>query len=575
MILLFIPALIVIILRVAQWHVGHRNTHTLSETFFKYALRKGTFMTLAGYIISAFFYSEVYIWTRSEKSRLSFTDRGGREHDWIRLNERALYIRYMFVSIGIGQALVHLWYDYDKIEVPAVRPRSDRDAQDAISPVPLWKQLWQKMKPMTTTAASLTFITTFVATFLYFKAFRSYLWDIYYLLARYIVSLRKTSSPFGLPPFAPLLGMFLTQGTLLVLLWQFANKAFDISISREPIKEEKHLNRDRPITSDSKDPNGSLLNGLKAKKDTVKAIALWELALISERYPERRKTIFGELDRKTAATFKQVTDICLSEIRLLTSRLNIALDPRYQPDDAQGQKKTSGTITLVPRIAQPPKEALIKGEGPERDARAEISAFTSGIAKNLSSPENSKSAYAREGIRKSEEVAIAGANAVMTKTAGWWPSIVASWLGLPFRQDLRRSVSFIIGGAPYSRISVLCNSITAISNLAVSSLREDDYGSVSKQIPEIIRVLITALKKLEEYVDSLTVHWTDFKRLAMPEEERMRVPEIELVRDCLRDGLGNILRTFGEYLPAMGLDKSEIQEARRLAGRGPEMAFVR
>lgn len=58
--------------------------------------------------------------------------------------------------------------------------------------------------------------------------------------------------------------MFVTEGTLLVVLWEFVNKTFDVYLAQEPLKN------DVPITNDSTDPNGSLLNGLKSKKDTVR-----------------------------------------------------------------------------------------------------------------------------------------------------------------------------------------------------------------------------------------------------------------------------------------------------------------
>jgi len=61
-----------------------------------------------------------------------------------------------------------------------------------------------------------------------------------------------------------LVAQFAAEGTLLVLLWEFVNKAFDVYIAQEPLKNNK------PITSDSKDPNGTLLNGLKSKKETAK-----------------------------------------------------------------------------------------------------------------------------------------------------------------------------------------------------------------------------------------------------------------------------------------------------------------
>lgn len=50
----------------------------------------------------------------------------------------------------------------------------------------------------------------------------------------------------------------------LLFVWTVANVAFTIFLVKEPLKNGK------PLTSESKDPNGSLLNGLKSKKLRIK-----------------------------------------------------------------------------------------------------------------------------------------------------------------------------------------------------------------------------------------------------------------------------------------------------------------
>jgi nucleoporin NDC1 len=107
-------------------------------------------------------------------------------------------------------------------------------------------------------------LVTFIGTIFYFVGPRHLLWEYYYSFSRYFISLSKTSRPTGLAPFAPLVAKFVVEGTLLVLLWEFVNKAFDLYIAQEPLKNNK------PITSDSKDPNGTLLNGLKSNKEANK-----------------------------------------------------------------------------------------------------------------------------------------------------------------------------------------------------------------------------------------------------------------------------------------------------------------
>ena len=46
-------------------------------------------------------------------------------------------------------------------------------------------------------------------------------------------------------------------------LWDTCNTAFTLNMGEEPLKYDK------PLTNDSQDPNGSLLNGLKSKKEIV------------------------------------------------------------------------------------------------------------------------------------------------------------------------------------------------------------------------------------------------------------------------------------------------------------------
>jgi nucleoporin NDC1 len=133
----------------------------------------------------------------------------------------------------------------------------------------------------------------------------------------------------------------------------------------------------------------------------------------------------------------------------------------------------------------------------------------------------------------------------------------------------------IVTGAPYSRLSMLCNAITILTNLTVNSLLEDEYGRMQDEVAQIVRVFTEALVKLNEYMDELNVHWSDFETLAKPEAERKRVAEVEKVKECLRASLERILRQFGEFLTGLNLSRAEILEARKVAANGPQMAEVR
>lgn len=240
---------------------------TQAETFRKYALRKSNILTLAFYVFSAWLYSEIYIWSRAPEDKLGFTELG-REYERIKLNERPLYLRYLFVILAVAQSIVHVSNDYDKIDVAALKPKKERDDSTAAASIRRGLRprevLTKQFVGMVRGSASLMATSLLLASVLYFLGLRTLIWEYYYSFSRNLWSLSKTSRPTGLAPFLPLISRFLAQGTLLVLLWKFVNTAFDLYIAQEPLKNDK------PITDDSKDPNGTLLNGLKSKKDAVK-----------------------------------------------------------------------------------------------------------------------------------------------------------------------------------------------------------------------------------------------------------------------------------------------------------------
>lgn len=281
------------------------------------------------------------------------------------------------------------------------------------------------------------------------------------------------------------------------------------------------------------------------------------------------------MDRKKGPTFQQVTDVCLAELKLLIQRISIGLDPTYNPDAATGAQQSAPPLNLVPQISQPLRsDKQVATVPPQPSTKWEhIEAATAGIAKSHSAPGNSQQAYGREAINKGVKKAQEGAREAESVINVYYNKLVSSPLGKPFCQSLQRTASIVVLGAPYSRISLICNAVTALANLAVFSLSQDSLGRFHQGVPEIVRVFTTAISKIDEYMTKVEIHWSDNRTLKKPEAERRKVPQVEQVRECLRDGLEKILGSFNEYLSGMGLTKVEILEAKKVAGarKGPEM----
>ena len=304
-------------------------------------------------------------------------------------------------------------------------------------------------------------------------------------------------------------------------------------------------------------------------------MAFWELALITDAFPDRRKTIYAEMSRRKAPTFQQVTDLCLAEVKLLIERLNIGLNPAYQQAATSAAPQPAPSVNLVPQISQPLKDdKQIVALPPKPSTKWEhFEAATSGIAKSHSSPGNSQQAWGREGINRGLQKAQEGAQQAESVASTASTKILASPFGSIFSHSLPRSAKLVVLGTPYSRISLICNAITALTNLAVFSISEDAIGRFHESVPAIIRTFTLAITKLDTYMAGLQVHWSDKDTLAKPEAERKKIAEVQQVRECLQKGLQNVLSSFDKYLGGMGMSMLEISEAKKAAAvvKQPEM----
>jgi nucleoporin NDC1 len=255
--------------------------------------------------------------------------------------------------------------------------------------------------------------------------------------------------------------------------------------------------------------------------------------------------------------------------------LNVGLDPSYSPPATTGPQQSIPSVKLIPQIAQPLKDdKKITAEVPKPSTRWEVvQAATSDLAKLHSSPGNAQQAYGREALNEGLKKAEEGTQQAQSMIGTYYNKLVSSYLGSPFRRSLQRNASIIVLGAPYSRISLICNSITALTNLATFSLKQDELGRFHEGIPHIIRVFTVAINKIDDYMATVPIHWSDYDTLKKPEAEQRNVPVVQEVRECLREGLERILGSFNEYLGALGLSKVEILDAKKaiVVNKGPEM----
>ena len=139
-------------------------------------------------------------------------------------------------------------------------------------------------------------------------------------------------------------------------------------------------------------------------------------------------------------------------------------------------------------------------------------------------------------------------------------------LGGPFRQTFARRFSAVVLGAPVSELNVIVDATDSLTALGVSSLKEDQFGKVCKDIPILLRNFVAAVQGIEIFKDAMGVHWTDVGFKEDAEGTGRKVADVEIVLDCLRAGIKDLLVGFGDYLVDLGMGRGELSIAREVAG---------
>ena len=255
--------------------------------------------------------------------------------------------------------------------------------------------------------------------------------------------------------------------------------------------------------------------------------------------------------------------------------MSVGLDPSHNLKSSNGPQKSAAPVNLVPQITQPLKtdKQIVAVDPKPASHWKQVEAIAVDYVKSYSSPGNAEQAYGREALNKGVKKAQEGVQHAESFLTVYWNWVLCSWLGYPFRHSLQRTASLVVLGAPYSRLSLICNAITALTNLASFSLKQDELGRFHEGVPQIIRIFTTAIQKLDEYMTKAEIHWSDSETLKKPEADRRKVSQVDEVRECLREGLERILGSFNEFLGGMGLSKLEILDAKKAIGlpRGPEV----
>lgn len=340
---------------------------------------------------------------------------------------------------------------------------------------------------------------------------------------------------------------------LLNMVWESCNTAFSILVVQPPLKSGKL------ITSISPDPNAALIVGLKARRELVRNMAFWELAILAKSVPDRRKAIFAEFDRPggKGSSWSQILNACNAEISGINRRVNPPPPPTLPQAEVQSLPRISDQGVQSENISAKPYPVAHSNQ-------AALASFAKSIGQSpgASPPFISPGRKLIEGIPESKSVKELNAT---RKNA--FHFLIHSEIGWPFRHTLRRRINTVIHDAPIGHEWSIRHAATALSHLVTNSLKEDEYGQVQKDVPAVVNLYVANIRATEKYLQNLQPHWTDVN---FKSGDRV-VPEVLETLTALRSGLEGVLGAFAEYLQSIGLTAAEVAEARRAASSGPEM----
>ncbi|KAL8734060.1 MAG: hypothetical protein Q9181_003361, partial [Wetmoreana brouardii] len=485
-----------------------------------------------------------------------------------RLNERPIYLRSLYLGLALVQTALHLYYDYDKMlesaEKEKMRSSSGEGPHDTTNP---WEQLKSKLPSLLQEIGIIGVGFSIIGPIVYSFTLRGPAWQMSLFIARvFRWDVPYTQELSYIPPYHYMLIIrSLFSSVLLLLLWRTSNLAFSVYVAQEPLK------RGQPLTQDSNDPNGSLINGLKAKKSVVKSSAYWELVIITRRYPERRVSIFRDIDRQGGAAWSQISSECLKTINGITTRI-----AEYGRSSQQQQAQVKPEdLQSLPRLAGPLREEPVFMNAPPPSSRREIvEAKVGSFAKSYGdksvssygSPISPKAkAYletARNKILTPEQQrAMTPAN-VQSQFNTYLTRMLRSRSGQPFRQTFARRIRSIAFGQPFSELVPIVNAVDALTTLATASLKEDSYGKVATDIPLIIRTFITTYETLERFAATLPPHWTDVEF----SDSQRQTEDVRVMLCALKDGLRELVEAFGGFTAELGIEEKNIRVAKAIAG---------
>ncbi|KAK5948519.1 hypothetical protein OHC33_010415 [Knufia fluminis] len=550
-----LSSLSIFMLQIATLKIGKRCTPSNWTSIRTVLLSYSTYATVFWYMASAWWFCEVFVFTSPASTELGWITNGGYGAP-DKLNERPIYLRLFFLLLGAMQAALHIYNDSSSLASPIKKPTTpqDRPQETAVEDTVIVKMLGTG-PGLIKQAGILSTVATIIGPFLYTAFFRRTLWSWHIWWAKVFANIARSGAD---PPTGFYIGSIMGRawifGAFLSVTWQLNILFFRTFMLREPTKDG------RPLSTFSKDPNGTLLHGLNAKRELVKTFAFWELEVISKTCPDRRKDIFSDFERPSQGPmFSQMLDAALEVFKSIESRMKV-LDPPPKISTSTTDMKGGQDPDHLPRLlpnAIPARNQIHQPVNPAvGDSRAgRLFNYAAHEAKLIGSSPNPWS----PPLDRTKQLAIEYGSPKLRDLQARAEAVQQSPLGRYMLTTPTRLIKSAILGTPNGNPALTLSAVKSITTMLVASLTEDTFGKAVQGVPSTVQTLSTTIFAIERFVHSHTnggvVSPSGAKELG----------DVVIVHSQLKASLRELLSAFQVFLSDVGLSIRDLNDARRAA----------
>ena len=378
-----------------------------------------------------------------------------------------------------------------------------------------------------------TLLSSLAAPFIYTILLRQVMWKAHLSLVKPFYNMSRSNARVtGLPPIFGTLHVTFITGCFLGFTWEMCSLLFRTYLCNEPTK------KDVPLSAVSKDPNGTLLNGLKAKRDTVKTFAFWELAIIAQKDADRRKAIFTDIERPTGAMWTQMLGEALKVLKQVDDRISPPRPPALTVDTKPQ------TIATLPKLVQETKAGdIFVPPTSSQSARKAVEGWAlEGVKRIGTSPEPWRPPLDK-AVLMIEQSGVGEASQTITREVRQSP---LAWF---FVTSNGARINATVLGSPQGNAAVLVDAIEVVTRMMISSLQEDLYGNTIKGVPAAVKQFTTSITLIETFIKANS-------------PSPGSITEVEIVLGRLKAGLRELLAAFQTFLSEQALGIGELNAAK-------------